>query len=267
MAEESVTAVPESTPPAQQSQSPDILGAAAIAAEPAEAAPRPRGKRGVSNTALFSGALALGVIGGLAAGYTVQALRAPTPLPPLRVAAPVYPPSPVYLGVAPAPLPPDQDDASIVDGDLRKLLPAKPAGAADWRDTPFSNGWTSLIDFARPFDAADQQFTKMNEEHFLRAAGTAWTQGGGLQVQLEIIQFAPGGNASRDLARRGGSYDPTQPGIDHYVWDQARTDGTYESSAFAVHGDVEVVVWLWHPGSAPDLTTGVNLVKEELTKL
>ncbi|WP_241027683.1 hypothetical protein [Streptomyces verrucosisporus] len=72
---------------------------AARATGPGTAAPR-RGRTAL----LLACAALLGTVGGLAGGYTVQADRAPTPLPPLSQAELSYPKKPLPEDEAPEPL-------------------------------------------------------------------------------------------------------------------------------------------------------------------
>ncbi|MCC8479420.1 hypothetical protein LMJ41_16200 [Streptomyces globisporus] len=80
--------------------------------------PRPRGR----TTPIIAAAALLGIVGGVAVGYGVQAEREPTPPAALSQPGLGYPAKPLSADRAPAPLPAAQDRRVKTDGDLRKLL-------------------------------------------------------------------------------------------------------------------------------------------------
>ncbi|WP_367669716.1 hypothetical protein [Streptomyces sp. DT2A-34] len=104
--------------------------------EVGEAAPRPRPRRRGRTALLIAGAVVLGLVAGTCAGYVVQADREPTKLPSLS-----QPTLKQSRGEAPEPLSAARDRRVKTDGDLRKLLLKKLAGAkdADWLEG--ADGW------------------------------------------------------------------------------------------------------------------------------
>lgn len=91
--------------------------------EPPAEAPVPGRARPRGRTALLIAAAALlGISGGAAVGYGIQAERPPTPLPALSQAELAYPAKALPADKVPAPLPASQDHRVRTDGDLRKLI-------------------------------------------------------------------------------------------------------------------------------------------------
>ncbi|MEU6954808.1 hypothetical protein [Streptomyces sp. NPDC045714] len=140
----------------------------------APATRRPRGR----TTLIIAAAALLGIAGGAAAGYGVQAERAPTPLAALSQPGLGYPAKPGSAD--PAPLTAAQDRRVRTDGDLRKLLVDRPKGAKETLtdELGLDVGW-------EPID----QYAEMNykDPHFVfeslaglglrRVASVSWEQG------------------------------------------------------------------------------------------
>ncbi|MFJ6212069.1 hypothetical protein ACIQGZ_01815 [Streptomyces sp. NPDC092296] len=155
------------------------------AAEPEPAAPRrPRPRTGV----LLTAALLLGVLGGGAVGYAVQARRPPTPLPPLAVPWPAYPDRPLDAKAAAA----AAVEPLKIDGDLRKLLISKPKGAKDWDFMPGVDGWMPIDEMALMWSNARGMFIKLLADDFRRAATVSWLEGD-TDFRVRLIQFGPDG--------------------------------------------------------------------------
>jgi hypothetical protein len=152
-------------------------------AEPGQAA---LGRKRPSTAMLAVGALLLGPLVGGALGYVIQAARPATPLPALKVAAPRYPATTLDAKAAadakPKPLP--------IDGDLRKLLLAKPDGFDDWDNFGLgdNSGWFSVGERARAFGNADTEFKQMLGDGFRRDAVASWKKGD-VKYRVELIQF------------------------------------------------------------------------------
>ncbi|CAM5453901.1 hypothetical protein SNARM312S_00949 [Streptomyces narbonensis] len=132
-------------------------------------------------------AAVLGLVGGTATGYGIQAEREPTPLPALNQPDLAYP-KPLPKGQEPEPLSAAEDRQVKANGDLRKLLLPRPKGArADGVD-----GWQSLpeyvTDFTRPGGALEEQL----ESGIRRIATRSWRTGELKSVTINLIQYRPG---------------------------------------------------------------------------
>ncbi|MFF1500664.1 hypothetical protein ACFVZR_12440 [Streptomyces sp. NPDC058316] len=113
------------------------------------AAPVAKGPRG-RTALLIAAAAVLGIAGGTAVGYDVQAGRAPTPLPALAQPDLAYPAKALPADKAPDPLPASQDRQVRTDGDLRKLLADRPAGWSEDKAVPgLRDGWLGVDEYAR----------------------------------------------------------------------------------------------------------------------
>jgi hypothetical protein len=224
-------------------------------------------KRSVRSRNLFAGALALGLVGGAAGGYTIQELRKPTPLPPLSVAQPVYPRGPVYNGVRPAGLPAAQDDATVVDGDLRKLLLPAPAGAT----VTFDPGWVDLIDEADTCDDTAYCFDQDLENGVARVADTAW-RSNGLFEEIRILQYLPGYSSYAESEMTSFKADSATKllmpdGIAAAGWEKYDSHHEYDDHAVAVHGDVAVYFWVTSPSHVPDPSIINGLITQQMARL
>ncbi|MEV6974035.1 hypothetical protein [Kitasatospora sp. NPDC093806] len=144
---------------------------------------------------LVSG-LVLGTVAGGAVGYAVQALRPPTPLPPIQVALPSYPAEVLdpaaAAAAAPAPL--------AIDGDLRKLLITAPSGSSPWGDNPDKPSWITVGELAEHNGNSKGEFTKLVEHGFRRAVEVDWQQGD-LKVRVSLIQYSADFAREADLGR------------------------------------------------------------------
>ncbi|MFI1031910.1 hypothetical protein [Streptomyces sp. NPDC020951] len=143
--------------------------------------PRPR-RRG-RTTAMIAAAAVLGVVAGACTGYLVQADREPTALPPL---------SQPVVGQAQGevePLSAAQDRRVKTDGDLRKLLIARPKGAKDSEYPLGSNGWADLATYADGYEGPANTFDNLVDDEFRRAAVTSWQVGETYHVEIGLVQF------------------------------------------------------------------------------
>ncbi|MGW1521768.1 hypothetical protein [Streptomyces sp. NPDC002159] len=164
---------------------------------PVDGAPRPR-RRG-RTAVLVVGAAVLGVVAGTCTGYVVQANRTPTPLPPLS-----QPVVKQAKGEA-EPLSAAQDRRVKTDGDLRKLLVARPAGA---RNAPYpvgNDGWMNLASYAEIFEKPDQAFTDQVTSEFRRAAVTSWRTSDTHYVEIHLVQY----RQEEDMDARGEAENGT----------------------------------------------------------
>lgn len=225
-------------------------------------------KRSVKTRTLFTGAVVLGLLGGASAGYTVQALRTPTPLPPLSVAQPLYPLSPIYDGVRAAGLPASQDDATVVDGDLTKLLLPTPAGAT----TTIDHTWMDLLGEADTCDDTASCFDTDLHDGVARIADTAWRRGDGLFEEIRIFQYLPGRSSYADrgisdMLAGGGTKLRMPDGIAAAGHESFDSHDEYDDHAVAVHGDLAVYFWVTSRTHAPDPSIINDLITRQMARL
>ncbi|MCQ6554013.1 hypothetical protein NPS70_12505 [Streptomyces sp. C10-9-1] len=180
-APDTAPAPPEAPEPAADTPEPDAAGTPG---------PRPRRKRRA--VAVLAAALVLGVVGGTAVGYAVQADRAPTPLPPLAQQGLTHPAEPLPGGETIEPLPEEEDHGARTSGDLRKLLLPVPKGARASEAAALPDGWVRLDQFAAQFEFPDFAFEKFARTGFRRAVTRAWEKGDRLVV-VNLVQFRRGG--------------------------------------------------------------------------
>lgn len=163
------------------------------AAQPAECAapatpakPRPRGRTAL----LIAAAAVLGIAGGTAVGYGVQADRAPTPLPALSQPNLAYPAKALPADKVPDPLPVSQDRQLKTDGDLRELLIDKPSGART--SLLGKDRYVSLDEYALFYDSEDFMFETLAESDIRRVATVGWRQGQYRDTNVHLMQFRSG---------------------------------------------------------------------------
>ncbi|MFD0340692.1 hypothetical protein ACFVH0_18765 [Streptomyces sp. NPDC127117] len=163
--------------------------AAAPAAAPMAAAPaakRPRGRTAL----LVVAAAVLGIAGGTAVGYDIQAGRAPTPPPALSQPDLAYPAKTLPPGEAPDPLPASQDRRVRTDGDLRKLIVDRPAGWSDDNSVPgLGDGWLRPDVYARSFEEEGSMYEFFLESDIRRIASAAWKRGQYRTAEINLVQF------------------------------------------------------------------------------
>jgi hypothetical protein len=177
--------------------------------------PRPRGR----TTLLIAAAAVLGIAGGTAVGYGVQADRAPTPLPALSQPNLAYPAKALPADKVPDPLPVSQDRQRKTEGDLRELLVSKPSGARNARFPFPTKGWMSLDAYAREFESEDYMFERLAEADVRRIAAANWSQGQYRDVGIRLVQFRSG-------AELGASHHTNgQLGYMPYAKDGAGNEG------------------------------------------
>lgn len=216
--------------------------------------PRPRRRRG-RTTSMIAGAAVLGAVVGTCAGFLVQADREPTALPPL---------SQPVVGQAKGevePLSAAQDRRVKTDGDLRKLLIARPKGAKDF--PVGSDGWADLGVWAQEYEKPGATFNNLVDDEFRRAAVTSWQVGETYSVEIGLVQFRQESKAAASEWADNGHYwaeeeDDTRswpiPGTGDgngtaYVHDTPdRKPGylpLYSAEAYAWRGDICVSIQVY----------------------
>ncbi|MFI5756468.1 hypothetical protein [Streptomyces sp. NPDC051569] len=278
---EPVTVEPVTVEPVtvESAQGPDA--AVPEAAQPSPAVPpRRRGR-----TALLIAAAALvGIVGGTATGYGIQAHRPPTALPPLSQPDLMYPAKPLSEGKAADPLSAKEDHQVRTSGDLRDLLIGKPSGARDPKVPSRENGIVTVYTYAHDFEEPDYQLAYLLEEDVRRIARVSWDQGAFREVNVELVQFRAGTLlAAQDYAEGQMSYMPDAKegaGNDgdpikgsgngrYYLYKADRKPGyepVYHARAVAQRGDImfDIHVFDIKPISKKDIRT---LAERQLERL
>lgn len=166
---------------------------------------RPRGR----TTLIIAAAALLGIAGGVAVGYDVQAGRAPTPLTALSQPDLAYPAKALPAAKKPDPLPVSQDRRVRTDGDLRKLVAPRPKG---WEEDKLLttlgwDGWLGVEDYALDFEDEDYMYGNLLDQGIRRVAGAAWKKGEYRTATVWLVQFRSGA-AAADHAEDQRSYMP-----------------------------------------------------------
>ncbi|MEU1486233.1 hypothetical protein [Streptomyces sp. NPDC005752] len=235
---------------------------------------------------MIAAAALLGISGGTAVGYGIQAERPPTPLPALSQTELAYPAEALPAGEAPAPLPASQDRQVRTDGDLRDLLIDRPAGwseneGAEW----LNDGWMSVGTLAHWFDNEGDTFEYFLESGVRRIAGAAWKKGSDREATIQLVQFASGvDNAAAEFADGqrwysseteggGGNEGDLVKGSGegrYYVYDVPRPQpgflSLYRARAVMHRGDIMIEINLFdtRPISKKDIRT---LAEQQLERL
>lgn len=155
------------------------------AVDPDGESPRPR--RVGRTIALIAAAAVLGIVGGTAVGYGIQAEREPTPLPALNQPDLAYP-KPLPRGRKPAPLTAAEDRRVRTDGDLRKLLLPRPAGTKK-SEFMSGDGWMSLPEYASDYESPSWALEYQLENKIRRIAATSWQKGEFKTTGIRLVQF------------------------------------------------------------------------------
>ncbi|MFJ9057140.1 hypothetical protein [Streptomyces sp. NPDC102409] len=258
---------PNDTIPAAPAEPP----AAPVEAPAAPVRPRPRGRTAL----LIAAAALLGISGGTAVGYGIQAQRPPSQLPALSQTELAYPAKALPSDKVPAPLPASQDRQAKTDGDLRKLLIDRPAGwsedkDADWLD----DGWMSVGDLARGYKDEGGMFEYLQESDIRRVAGAAWKKGEYGEATVTLTQFSSGAaEAAADYAKgqRGYMLSDEYAGNEgdlvkgsgegrYYIYGVDREPGylpSYQARAIMHRGDIMIEIDLYdtRPISKKDIRT------------
>lgn len=241
---------------------------------------RPRGR----TTLIIAAAALLGIAGGVAVGYGVQAGRAPTPLTALSQPDLAYPAKALPAGKAPDPLPASQDRRVRADGDLRKLVAPRPKG---WEEDKLLttlgwDGWLGLEGYALEFEDEDYMYGDLLDQGIRRVAGAAWKKGEHRTATVRLVQFRSGA-AAADHAEDQRSYMPqTDHGAGnggtalkgsangrYYVYPADRKPGympVHRARAIFQRGDVMVDIHVYDtaPISKKDIRT---LAERQLERL
>jgi hypothetical protein len=216
-------------------------------------APRPR-RRG-RTALLVAGAVVLGLVAGTCAGYLVQADREPTKLPSLS-----QPTLPQAKGEGPEPLSAARDRRVKTDGDLRKLLLKKPAGAKDAEWLAGADGWMDQAEYADSYGNPADIFGDLIRDEFRRAAVTGW-ESDDSTVEIRLIQFREEERVAAADSVDNGQYwadseDSTEswsiPGTGNgtaYIHTDPEIEAgylpLYSAEAHARRGDIAVEIWVY----------------------
>ena len=239
-------------------------------AEATVAEPEAKAKKRIRGSSLFAAAVVLGVVGGVGTGYAIQYFRPATPLPPLAQSQPAYAPPAVYQGIAPTILPASQDDATLTDGDLTKLLLSKPAGASD-----AEFGWLDQsIDIEQDADLCDKSaadcFTDDYQDGVDAIADTSWVQNG-YYVEIRVFRFSPGQSRSAQNWAGDGNDESNQitmpAGINASGYEFRDSNGDNDDTAWAVHGDLAVKFWVTSPSKVPNPSIIDKVITEQMGRL
>jgi hypothetical protein len=230
-------------------------------------------KHRISTSTLMTTGLLVGVLGGAGVGYAIQSSRPATPLPPLAQTQPKYAPVGVYQGVAPAPLPSSQDDATLTEGDLTTLLLTKPAGASD-ADSIYTGQMIGADEDAYYCDDQVACYTRDYTDHVEAIADTEWTTSDGFYVEIRMYRFAPGDSATArtrvsnvGTASAAGNSLQMPTGIDAQGYEFVDSSGNNTDFAEAAHGDIQVSFWVSSSSKVPDPTLIDGLISEQMRRL
>ncbi|MEW1903579.1 hypothetical protein [Streptomyces sp. NPDC086147] len=222
------------------------------------AAARPR-RRVLRTVGLIAVAAVIGLVGGTAVGYGVQAQREPTALPPLNQPG-LAQPKPLPKGQKAKPLPASEDLRAKARGDLRKLLLPKPAGArnADAADT---DGWMDVSAFTSMFDRPSGALDHQIGLGLRRVAVASWATGEHREVDVRLIQYRAndvlgaqeyvedqqGYMPDEDFARNEGRELKGSTNGRYYVFPVKRKAGyldMYRARAYFHRGDIAVEIFI-----------------------
>ncbi|MER7515240.1 hypothetical protein [Streptomyces sp. NPDC126499] len=158
---------------------------------PAPVSATPPRRRFGRTVALIAVAAVLGIVGGTAVGYGIQADREPTPLPALNQPGLAYPAKPLPKGQEPVALSAAEDRQARTSGDLRKLLVPRPAGARASEFGP-EDGWYDLSSYAADFENKSWMLESLLDTEVRRIAVRSWDSGEHRTTIVRLVQFAPG---------------------------------------------------------------------------
>jgi hypothetical protein len=236
----------------------------------------PGARRRGRTTLLIAAAAVFGVVAGSCTGYLIQTDREPTRLSSLSQPRLVQ-----AKGPAPEPLSAAEDRRVKTDGDLRKLLLKKPAGAkvADWAS---GDSWMTLADLAELTDKPEETFGNLVSQEFRRAADTGWKIGGTYSVETRLVQFRQEETLSAsDAADSEDSYQDSQgetkswpvPGSDNgmvYVHTKPETEPSYlpqyNAEAVAWRGDILMLIFVSDTKPIPKAKI-MDLAERQVKKL
>jgi hypothetical protein len=229
-------------------------------------------KRSISTVKLYSLMIVIGIVVGAGAGYAIQEQRTPTPLASFAVAQPKYPQSSLFTGQLPTMLPSTDDDFTIVDGDLTKILLPTPIGAT----ADYDHVWLTLEDAASFCSNQSACFISALSNNVSRIADTSWTLTDGTYVEIRITQYAEGssGSASEVYNSYGspaGSTELTLPsGTDAlgYAYQDTTNNGANTDYAVTLHGNLLIEFWVEaDDATVPDPSIINGLITRQLARL
>ncbi|MGW7055537.1 hypothetical protein [Streptomyces sp. NPDC054887] len=222
------------------------------------------------------------MVAGVITGYAVQYDRDPTPLPPLSQPD-LRDPKAIAAGPHGSPQSLHAHRRAKTDGDLRRLLVKKPAGARSGTPTP--EGWKGLVEFAQEYREPDRMFRYMAEGDFRRIATTSWSERGEVFVTVNLIQFRDDhATYAEDWVLDQQSYLPraTYAGNDGkpipgsgngrvYVYDEPHREPGYEpvyqSRVLARRGDVVMDIWYSNNTRRISEKAVMSIAKQQLGRL
>ncbi|WP_369145554.1 hypothetical protein [Streptomyces sp. R44] len=220
---------------------------------------KPR-RRVLRTVGLIAVAAVIGLVGGTAVGYGIQADREPTALPPLNQPGLAYPAKPLPKGQAPKPLAASEDHQAKAQGDLRKLLLPKPAGAKKADFAP-RDGWMPVYAFASHFKEPGSALDYQLDLGVRRIAATAWQVGTYRTTEIRLVQYRANdtlgaqeyvGDQQRympdeDFAGNEGKELKGSPDGRYYLFPVERKAGYldfYEARAYFHRGDIAVEIFV-----------------------
>ncbi|MFB8089907.1 hypothetical protein [Streptomyces sp. NPDC055992] len=224
---------------------------------------RPRGR----TTLIIAAAAVLGLAGGVAAGYDIQAGRAPTPPAALSQPGLAYPAKALPAGKEPDPLPASQDRRVRTDGDLRKLIVPRPKGWQEDKELTAltQDGWLGVENYVLDFESEDYMYGQLLDQGIRRVAGAAWKKGEYRSGTVALVQFRSGAAAashaedqrsympdSKRGAGNGGTAIKGSAEGRYYLFPAEREAGYlpfYQARAIFSRGDVMVDIHIFD--SAP----------------
>lgn len=234
--------------------------------------PEPTRKKRISGGRLFTAALTIGVLGGVGAGYAVQASRPPTPLPSLAATQPKYAPAGVYQGIAAPQLPASQDDAARTEGNLAALLPPAPSGSST-EDSGWVDQNLGVVDDADLCANQSDCFTTDLNDGVDAVADTSWTTSSGFDVEIRLLRFAPG-SSDQALSKvqdwTGGSGEtviPVPSGIEATGFEYFDSYDQNDDEALAVHGDIVAMFWVTSSTKMPNPSLIDGVIKQQMGRL
>ncbi|MEU2232778.1 hypothetical protein [Streptomyces vietnamensis] len=229
------------------------------ATEPAPPVQRPR-RRVLRTVGLITVAAVIGLVGGTAVGYGIQADREPTALPPLNQPGLAYPAKPLPKGQEPEPLSAKEDWQAKAQGDLRKLLVPKPAGA---KKDPYDprDGWMPVYEFASQFNKPGNALDDQLDLGVRRIAAESWVTGEHKRTEVRLVQYRANATLgaqeyiegqqrympNEDFADNEGEELKGSPDGRFYLFPVDRKAGYldfYEARAYFHRGDIAVEIFV-----------------------
>ncbi|MEW1546183.1 hypothetical protein [Streptomyces tsukubensis] len=268
-------AAPEPSAP----DAPDVPDVPDPAVPDAPARVRPRG----ATALLLAVAAVVGISAGTAVGYGVQAGREPEPLAALSQPGLAYPAQPLPAGQRPAPLSAAEDRGVRTNGDLRKLLVDRPAGARNAGAPGLDDGWLDIASYLDEFfDNPAYMLNQMIRNELRRVAGANWEKGS-RNYEVRLVQFRTqvGAAVFTEGQRDSLAEEAAQEGLDagdpiagsgngrYYIKAPVREPGyetVYQARAIVYRGDIaaDLIIWDTSPVGKRDIRT---LAEQQLERL